>query len=76
MTTFSHDPFSRTTIERENSYHYGTRQCHWCGNRGKEMKDGRYRLYRYTSHNDGNLRQPSFGPRLFCSIGCYHAFHS
>lgn len=77
MTTISHDPFSRTTIERETVHHYGEygNLCANCGTSGK-YKKGVYRLFKYTSQDDGRTSAPRFDHRKFCSIGCWRAFHS
>ena len=47
------------------------RYCAYCKSRGKKLKDGRYRLYRYGVRTD--LGGDVLSPNLFCSRSCYYA---
>ena len=67
MAVISHDPFSRTSVDRLAA---GSGDCHECGSYKKT-------LYTYTVVADDRMRPLRQGPgKRFCSVGCWRIYNS
>jgi hypothetical protein len=71
-TTLSRDPFARADVVRRSTTPGAC--CAWCGKAGARYQydvdvDGRSRAF---ERRPFSIFEPA---RVFCSVGCFRAFH-
>ncbi len=83
MRHISRDSFARFDFVRETIKEEGSRKvlgqivlvgCDWC-EQVKETTTGLRFLYRYGHDHDSIRERLDWDNHLFCSVGCYRAYH-
>lgn len=68
-----HDPYARAALIRRIDPDTGKRGCDWCGQLGREHRDGSRSLFEYGTESDNGRRSWWLGK--FCSVECFRAWH-
>lgn len=75
MKQISRDPFARLSIVRRSVHVHHFQTCKWCGNKGKRLQSGLYRLFEYGTDNDDRNGLVDWHKGYFCSKSCHDSYY-